>query len=585
MMKRHWDGAYNSSSSKRISSRSARGEDTVFSIYAPTHGPLSASLSRNDNIGESHTFDGSYAAIDIENNERGAPKPKKRSYKDWVKERTFPNLAEAERAVYEEGCWSYRFKNHTCEGIKKYYECKFGKRRRKKCAQELHLMLDSSSHEVHLFRTNREHTHYTGNKRAGVATPRQPPPLTPRVVPRSFANETPSTSTMPQMAPMPNLAIIKAESIDGPFDVHDQQEDCSEDESAELDYENNQVVAGRGKKIHRNWVQEAIFSCEQEALNYIRNEGCWGFRFSNTTSDGFKNYFRCNLTRTRGKQCAQEIYLFFEKNSQRVHLYRTDREHTHSSIVQEYQSNKEQMQQGLWYNEPSTSQASQNVEQDQPDQPIKIEILDSSSDESNHEGFDASNIPSISDFLYEPQTIITQERPRMRNSVQKNWVKETTYECAEDAEYKLKEEGCWSYRFKNNTSEGAKKYFRCNRAKRRGTQCAQEVHLLYENRSNRVHLYRTDSDHTHSDIGAPGIGMPPLVKEEITLMYRNNVQRASDIYHILSQNPHPNMPSLRQISNFLVYLRKKEEECRQPERSFDDVVIKVEPQSDCIQLY
>ncbi|XP_059610305.1 uncharacterized protein LOC132257433 [Phlebotomus argentipes] len=484
----------------------------------------------------------------------------KRTFKTWNRERIFPNALEAEKAVLDEGCWTYRFKNHTYEGIKKYYECKFKKYKR--CLQQIHLMFLTNSQEVHLFRTNHRHNHHMVGEQLRPVSMIVPPLL------RQIAQHEPQDAQ--DITFRPNLAIVKAETLEEPFE-ESNQDDFLMDVSPSESFAENELGSKRQK---RNWIREETFACQREACEFVRQEGCWGYRFSNTTLDGVKNYFRCNLTRTKGKQCAQEIYLAFEKNSPLVHLYRTNCDHTHDSINEEFRSSSA----------PGTSHAHHNAEFT----PIKVEISDSSSEDASfQEGLNIFDIDAVTQALFVPQmdTVAPQMHSMRSKSIcQKSWAKERTFSCAESAERVLKEEACWSYRFKNNTSEGAKKYFRCNLARRRGTQCAQEVHLLYEANSPRVHLFRTTSEHTHDVNEAQGINMDPLVRDEISMLYRHNVRKPKDIWQMLQKKPRQKLPSLRQISSFVIRLKKKHDISHTSANSFEDVVIKSEPE-EYIQLF
>ncbi|GAB0090589.1 hypothetical protein DMENIID0001_053270 [Sergentomyia squamirostris] len=507
----------------------------------------------------------------------------KRPYKDWIKEKTFANVKEAERAIIDEDCWSYRFKNHTYEGIKKYYECKYGKRRKKKCAQEIHLMFENDSQIVHLFRTNRNHTHSSSAAKRPVMANIVPP-----------LNAITCTSTI---APLSTAVdFVKQEPLDK---VENDHETYSNTDG--MDESNNIGIEPVPKKLRtqRMWLKEATFKKQEEALDFLRKEGCWGYRFTNTTTDGIKNYFRCNLTRTRGKQCAQEIYLFFETMTGFVHLYRTDQGHTHDDIMQEYMCEKRD-------NEPPESNVMKpyisNTNHNQNLKLISVTGGAQISEDNYVNRPPLPFVPMLQRFSMPPRPNLYRPYPQYRMNLPpmpklkpkpravkglKNWVKEITFPNAERAERALKMEACWSYRFQNTTSEGVKKYYRCNLTRRHGEQCAQEVHLVYEANSPRVHFYRTDNEHTHIAIGVQDAGMHPLVKEEISLLYRNFVRKAGDVLQFLSKNPNHKLPSLRQVSNYIQYLKRKQDS--QPAttslNSNTEIVIKTEPQDEVEQTF
>jgi hypothetical protein len=55
-------------------------------------------------------------------------------------------------------------------------------------------------------------------------------------------------------------------------------------------------------------------------------------------------------------------------------------------------------------------------------------------------------------------------------------------------------ENTWSFHFKNNTQNGNKYYFRCNKARRREKQCPAGIYLLSNSQNEDVVLFRTEDD-------------------------------------------------------------------------------------------
>lgn len=76
----------------------------------------------------------------------------------WNLEKTFPRKSEAVDFVQNEQTWSINFTNSTFEGRKVYYRCNKVKRRGEQCQAELYLFYDNTSLEVHLFRSEGDHT-------------------------------------------------------------------------------------------------------------------------------------------------------------------------------------------------------------------------------------------------------------------------------------------------------------------------------------------------------------------------------------------------------------------------------------------
>lgn len=66
----------------------------------------------------------------------------------------------------------------------------------------------------------------------------------------------------------------------------------------------------------------------------------------------------------------------------------------------------------------------------------------------------------------------------------------------------MNSEKTWSRTFTRMTEEGQKRFYRCNKVRKKGPQCAAALYLLFECGSDCVFVYRTEADHNHNDIGA-----------------------------------------------------------------------------------
>ncbi len=111
----------------------------------------------------------------------------------------------------------------------------------------------------------------------------------------------------------------------------------------------------------------------------------------------------------------------------------------------------------------------------------------------------------------------------------------------------------WGFKFKNETNEGNKWYYRCNKPKLRGQQCPAGIYLLFDNRNTEVVLFRAENPHDHNGL-QPKLGLSEEAKEEI--------QRLFD----LKQKPKLTLAKLRekgiqvsnksQITNYLNILKQ-----------------------------
>ncbi|XP_073948903.1 uncharacterized protein [Choristoneura fumiferana] len=90
----------------------------------------------------------------------------------------------------------------------------------------------------------------------------------------------------------------------------------------------------RGESKQWIFVEEFISVCAAEKA--VEEENSWSILTTHLTYDGKKRFYRCNKVPRKGEQCAAQLYLLFDTNSDAVLLYRTDCEHNHDSIKSSY---------------------------------------------------------------------------------------------------------------------------------------------------------------------------------------------------------------------------------------------------------
>jgi hypothetical protein len=86
----------------------------------------------------------------------------------------------------------------------------------------------------------------------------------------------------------------------------------------------------RKTKRNRNWIRDRTFSSKAEALSAIEKDGQWSFHYTNKTSEGKKDYYRCNQVKLRGDQCDAALHLLYDATSEDVIMFKTDNDHTHN---------------------------------------------------------------------------------------------------------------------------------------------------------------------------------------------------------------------------------------------------------------
>ncbi|CAF4737801.1 unnamed protein product [Rotaria sp. Silwood2] len=109
----------------------------------------------------------------------------------------------------------------------------------------------------------------------------------------------------------------------------------------------------------------------------------------------------------------------------------------------------------------------------------------------------------LSDEVVEENNDLNQNKNVKKKRRSKHWVKEATFDNAEEAEESI--ENIWSKQYTNYIDHGRRVYYRCNKAKLRGPQCSASIHLLYHADSDQVTVYKTEGEHDHHDEKVRGI--------------------------------------------------------------------------------
>lgn len=86
----------------------------------------------------------------------------------------------------------------------------------------------------------------------------------------------------------------------------------------------------RKTKRNHNWIRDRTFSSKAEALSDIEKGGQSSFHYTNKTSEGTKDYYRCNQVKLRGEQCDAALHLLYDATSEDVIMFKTDNDHTHN---------------------------------------------------------------------------------------------------------------------------------------------------------------------------------------------------------------------------------------------------------------
>lgn len=124
------------------------------------------------------------------------------------------------------------------------------------------------------------------------------------------------------------------------------------------------------------------------------------------------------------------------------------------------------------------------------------------------------------------------------------------------------EENVWSKLKDVDTKNGKKSVYRCNRAKRRGTQCSAGLYTLSNKQPNDVTIsvYRKNLPHDHDDLENKTIDpVSDVVKRHIIDLYkRNRLPPKSILYDIKNDENLPQNVSITQVYNVIRIYKRKE---------------------------
>lgn len=88
------------------------------------------------------------------------------------------------------------------------------------------------------------------------------------------------------------------------------------------------------KKIQfKEWIFCREYQNSDDAKSSIQTEKLWSQCKRQDIVNGTKVYYRCNLVKLRGPQCASSLYLLFKADCNIVLEFRTSSAHTHDDIV------------------------------------------------------------------------------------------------------------------------------------------------------------------------------------------------------------------------------------------------------------
>jgi hypothetical protein len=131
------------------------------------------------------------------------------------------------------------------------------------------------------------------------------------------------------------------------------------------------------------------------------------------------------------------------------------------------------------------------------------------------------------------------------------WDIEETFESYQEALQFIKDK--WTYQKTHDTKTGDKKYYKCAITR----SCKARIHLHILDDSQTVNLYRDSQDHAHHIISLENKRLRKEIKDKILELYALKVTQPLNIIYSLRKQGLVNLPTPKQITNFLARTKKK----------------------------
>lgn len=135
----------------------------------------------------------------------------------------------------------------------------------------------------------------------------------------------------------------------------------------------------------------------------------------------------------------------------------------------------------------------------------------------------------------------------------KEWIMLKKYSKEKEVEEFLKIEDTWSRSYTRMTEQGLKRYYRCNKVKKRERQCAAELFFIFVHESNNILAYRTIVDHDHDNNGSYNYGINKQTKSEIDKYLRLFLKPKSILKALEKMNGENGirLPTITQLNNYI----------------------------------
>lgn len=160
-----------------------------------------------------------------------------------------------------------------------------------------------------------------------------------------------SASSLPEnssnLDPQPGPSHISSHAPSHAPSLAQSHDNSFEDSSSELeipllsstDSEDSETFGDENFKMKNAkprrenvWVFLKSFPNITEAKGFVTSENCWSKLREHNSESGTKIFYRCNLVKKRGPQCAASLHLLFDATSEDVKVFKTEAKHNHDSL-------------------------------------------------------------------------------------------------------------------------------------------------------------------------------------------------------------------------------------------------------------
>lgn len=361
------------------------------------------------------------------------PTKQERQVFTWFLRRKFQSHEEAADYILEEKVWSRWYNSTTESGAKQYYRCNRVKYSAKQCSARIYTRFSPNTPEVHLFSNNLEHDH----QRSEDPSPHHRIARTAAHVKAGLPHQKEvvlgSSNRVRERIPIMARQVEEEITVD-PDDEFD--EDCADEDDEDSYFIDTSLLRVEIDEDPDAFIDTFGSRDSPEILDSdSADEGLILLDDSPNDDDTFSE----NQDQT-----------FYESRSLKDNVLNKSQE-------QSFNSSQEQTQQEEEYS-PG----------------MKISKIDT--------------LFNINEFIMD---IPKQKFTRM------NWHQVHTFATGDQARNYIIQEKIWSKWYFSHTETGAKQYYRCNKAKYSGRQCAARIYLFFESNSDEVHLMVNGNDHDH----------------------------------------------------------------------------------------